>query len=260
MALIKCNFFSDALGMSTSMTVILPQQTNSQVGMNGVAKRDSHPTLWLLHGGSDDDSIWNRRTSIERYVSDLGLAVVMPDAHFSFYTNMAYGGKYGTFLMEELPKIARSLFPLSEAKEDNFVAGLSMGGYGAFKWALSKPNQFAAAAGLSTANFSSSKIMQEWNSPDFLRLVFGEEPQEGTENDLCHLIEQCDKLSESKPKFYQSCGKEDHLYKYNLDLKEAFMNTDLDYTYTEESGVHDWAFWDKTIQDVVRWLPLKQLD
>ena len=150
MAMIRCNYFSETLGLSTSMTVIVPQATKGQIGMKGVATRERHPVLWLLHGGSDDDTIWMRRTSIERYVSELGLAVVMPQVQLSFYTDMAYGGKYGTFLMEELPQIARSLFPLSDAREENYVAGLSMGGYGAFKWALSKPDMFAAAAGLST--------------------------------------------------------------------------------------------------------------
>lgn len=254
MAMIQCNFFSETLGLSTSMTVILPQQTTKQVGMSNVVSRDRHPTLWLLHGGSDDDTIWMRRTSIERYVAPLGLAVVMPQVHFSFYTDMAYGGRYGTFLMDELPQLARSFFPLSDEREDNFVAGLSMGGYGAFKWALSRPNQIAAAAGMSTANFAT----MNWGDqrPDFLKLVYGDAPQEGTNNDLFHLIGKCDHTADLKPKFYQNCGKEDFLYSPNLELKSAFERSGLDYMYSEETGVHDWAFWDKTIQDVLEWLPL----
>jgi putative tributyrin esterase len=259
MALIKCNFFSEVLGLSTSMTVIL-QQTKNQVGMKGVVTGERHPTLWLLHGGSDDDTIWLRRTSIERYVSELGIAVVMPQVQLSFYTNMAHGGDYGTFLMEELPQIARSFFPLSAAREDNFVAGLSMGGYGAFRWALSKPDQIVAAAGLSTADFSSMKFRSHLPNAKFLNLVFGEGSQEGTENDLSHLIKQCEQAPGPKPKFFQNCGTEDFLYDNNIYLKEAFQNSTLDFTYAEEQGVHDWAFWDKTIQDVLAWLPLKQAD
>ena len=151
MALIKCDFYSDALGLSTSMHVILPQQTHTQIGMENVTGTGLHPTLYLLHGMSDDDSIWLRRTSIERYVASLGIAVVMPQVHRSFYTDMAEGGQYWTFISEELPKLARSFFPLSPKREDNFVAGLSMGGYGAFKLALRKPDQYAAAASLSGA-------------------------------------------------------------------------------------------------------------
>lgn len=222
-----------------------------------MVKRDKHPVLWLLHGGSDDDSIWLRRTSIERYVSELGLAVVMPQVHLSFYTDMAYGGQYGTFLMEELPRVARSFFPLSNAREDNFVAGLSMGGYGAFKWALSRPDQLAAAAGLSTANFSTAKFAGMLQRPQFLKLVYGDAPQEGTDNDLYHLIERCNKAPGLKPRFYQNCGTEDFLYEHNIELKQAFERSSLDYRYVEEPGTHDWAFWDKTIQDVLAWLPLK---
>src|SRR5687768_14990413 len=133
MALIHCDFFSDVLGLSTSMTVILPQATTRQIGMNGAVRADAHATLYLLHGMSDDHTMWVRRTSIERYVTPLGLAVVMPAVHRSFYTDMAHGANYWTFISEELPLLARSFFPLATRREANFVAGLSMGGYGAFK-------------------------------------------------------------------------------------------------------------------------------
>src|ERR1700754_3041380 len=100
MALLRCDFFSDVLGVSTSMTVILPQQTTTQIGRTGQATSGAFRTLYLLHGLSDDDTIWLRRTSIERYVADLGLAVVMPQVHRSFYTDEAYGRPYWTFLSE----------------------------------------------------------------------------------------------------------------------------------------------------------------
>lgn len=253
MALIQCRFFSETLGLSTSMTVILPQETTNQIGMKGAKMKALHPTLYLLHGLSDDDSIWLRRTSIERYVAPLGLAVVMPQVHRSFYADMQYGYKYWTFLSEELPKVCRSFFPLSDKREDNFVAGLSMGGYGAFKWALSKPEQFTAAAGLSTANL----IYKDENSPlnNDLFLAFGEEAA-GTENDLFYLIEKCQQMDGPKPKIYQCCGTEDFLYERNLQLKEAFEKSSFDYTYEEEPGEHEWGYWDKKIQDVLSWLPL----
>ena len=145
MALIQCKFYSEVLKLSTSMTVILPR--NTRPNRHGRARGeggDKHQTLYLLHGYTDDDSIWTRRTSIERYVAPLGLAVVMPNVHKSFYTDMKHGDKYWTFLTEELPMLARSFFPLSAKREDNFVAGLSMGGYGAFKWAARCPEQISA--------------------------------------------------------------------------------------------------------------------
>src|SRR5690625_2816006 len=103
MALIRCDFFSEVLKLSTSMTVILPENNKSQIGMENKAFNNKHQTLFLLHGLSDDHTIWTRRTSIERYVASLGLAVVMPQVDHSFYTDMEYGKQYWTFLTEELP-------------------------------------------------------------------------------------------------------------------------------------------------------------
>src|SRR5919199_4817483 len=151
MALLRCDFFSDALSLSTSMTVILPQQTSTQIGLVGAVGDEPPPVLYLLHGLSDDDTIWLRRTSIERYVAPLGLAVVMPQVHRSFYRDEAYGGKYWTFVSEELPELVRRFFRVSQTRDDTFVAGLSMGGYGALKLALRQPERFAAAASLSGA-------------------------------------------------------------------------------------------------------------
>src|SRR5215213_10189016 len=142
MAHLRCDFFSDALGLSTSMTVILPQPTQNQIGMAGKAGEGPPPVLYLLHGLSDDDTIWLRRTSIERYVAPLGLAVVMPQVHRSFYLDEAIGNRYWTFLSEELPSVVGSFFRVSQRREDTFVAGLSMGGYGRVSWPL--PNQSAS--------------------------------------------------------------------------------------------------------------------
>ena len=136
MALLHVNFFSDVLRMSAEMDVLLPQQTNGQIGMEGRAADGKYKTVYLLHGMCDDQTVWQRRTSIERYVSRLGIAVVMPTTHLGFYTDTTYGMKYWTFLSKELPKVCREFFPrMSEKREDTLAAGLSMGGYGAWKLA-----------------------------------------------------------------------------------------------------------------------------
>lgn len=254
MALIQCHFFSEVLQLSTSMTVILPQQTVSQIGMTGTAGDGRHPTLYLLHGMSDDDTIWLRRTSIERYVAPMGLAVVMPQVHRSFYTDMVEGGQYWTFISEELPRLAQSFFPLSTHREANFVAGLSMGGYGSFKLALSHPDRFAAAASLSGA----LDVAKTAPSRDEMRRVFGSQEFSGTPNDLLWLLAQVDKSPGPKPRLYQCCGTEDFLYEDNQTFKRAAELTSLPYVYQEEPGTHEWGYWDKAIQDVLAWLPLSQ--
>jgi putative tributyrin esterase len=149
MAHLRCDFYSEALGLATSMTVLVPQPTRTQIRVVGAPSGASPPVLYLLHGLSDDDTMWLRSTSIERYVAPLGLAVVMPQVHRSFYADQPDGGRYWTFLSEELPELVGSMFQVSQRRKDTFVAGLSMGGYGAFKWALRHPERFAAAASLS---------------------------------------------------------------------------------------------------------------
>jgi S-formylglutathione hydrolase FrmB len=257
MALLRCNFYSDSLGLSTSMTVILPQRVKSQIGMAGVSHKERHPTLTLLHGLSDDDTIWTRRTSIERYVAAMDLAVIMPQVHRSFYCDMEHGMRFWTFVSEELPAIARSFFPLSAAREDNFVAGLSMGGYGAFKLALRKPEAFAAAASLSGGVNRARRPTDPDRARDYF-LVFGDRNVAGTEDDLFFLVDRLDKSTGPKPKLYQCCGTGDQLYADNVLLRDALRRTKLDATWGEGPGIHDWAYWDKTIQDVLAWLPLQR--
>src|SRR5438105_15742137 len=120
MGFLDVHAYSEALGVQVNFHVLLPQQTRAQF-----------PVLWLLHGLSDDHTIWLRRTSIERYAAEKNLAVVMPAAGRSYYQDMANGARYWTFLTEELPAMCRAWFPLSSRREENFAAGLSMGGYGA---------------------------------------------------------------------------------------------------------------------------------
>lgn len=256
MALLRCDFFSDSLSLSTSMTVVLPQQTSSQIGMVGTATPDPPPVLYLLHGLSDDDSTWLRRTSIERYAAPLGIAVVMPQVQRSFYTDEAYGGRYWTFLSAELPDIVQAFFRLSSRREDTFVAGLSMGGYGAFKWALREPDRFAAAACLSGAVHLSG-LRSGPDRPDDPRMferIFGDQRIDGGPDDLFSLLEDADPAT--VPALHLSCGTEDELYEDNLAFAAACARRGVQLTTAFGPGGHSWDVWDARIQDVLRWLPL----
>jgi len=260
MALIQCHFYSEVLQLSTSMTVILPQMTRSQIGMENKLHDGRHQTLYLLHGLSDDDTIWLRRTSIERYAAPYGLAVVMPQVHRSFYTDMDQGGRYWTFISEELPSIARSFFPLSDKREDNFVAGLSMGGYGAFKLALRKPERYAAAASLSGALDIANhpRSFEGFGLEDLFRQIYGSGEIAGTDNDLLWLLEQGSGAGKTKPRLFVACGTEDFLYEDNRRFSEAAAKTDFELTEIYDSGTHEWGYWDEKIRRVLEWLPLRK--
>jgi putative tributyrin esterase len=255
-ALIRCEFFSDVLELNLTMTVILPQENTSQIGVRSAAHPDGHPTLYLLHGLSDDDSVWLRLTSIERYAAPLGLAVVMPQVHRSFYADERHGHRYWTFLSEELPEIVGSFFRLSQRREDTFVAGLSMGGYGAFKWALRQPGRFVAAASLSGAlDVVALRRTRERRpvDPDLFDRVFGDR-LEGSDDDLLALLDRADPAS--LPNLYLCCGTEDELYPHNVTFRAACASHGVPVTVDFGPGDHDWAYWDARIANVLAWLPL----
>lgn len=257
MARIHCDFYSETLGFSTAMTVFLPQQTRTQIGMNNVSGGNRHKTLYLLHGFSDDDTIWSRRTSVERYVAESGIAVVMPNAHTSFYTDMEYGGAYWTFLSEELPVLARSFFPLSHAREDNYVAGLSMGGYGAFKWALRRPDMFAAAGSFSGA-LDLAGFLKETDKNSAIgrafNLIFGQREIDGSEDDLLALVERAENSGVVLPRLFQRCGTEDFLYKGNVAFRDKCRECGVKLDYVDGPGGHTWGYWDEQIQHFLKWL------
>ena len=134
MALIDLKFYSQMLGMQTEAYIIVPQRsTVGEIGIDGKKDNKEYKTLYLLHGLSDDHSIWLRRTSIERYAADYGICVVMPCGGKSFYTDMKYGMKYFSYITEELPCVVEEFLKVSNKREDRCIAGLSMGGYGALK-------------------------------------------------------------------------------------------------------------------------------
>jgi putative tributyrin esterase len=265
MALAHVDFFSEVLGLCCQADVILPQKLQG-IGQEGANREGDVPVLWLLHGASDDHTIWQRRTSIERYVAPLGIAVVMPAVQLSFYTNMETGGRFFDYITDELPVIMRDFFHFSARREDNFIAGLSMGGYGAFKAALTKPEQYAAAASLSGAldinalisrrakDLAAKKDPQRTN---LMKMIFGNTRAiKGSEHDLLHLLEKGVEDQVELPNLYVTCGTEDFLYADNLIFRDLAQRLGVELTYHEEPGIHEWGYWDRNIQKILAWLPL----
>jgi putative tributyrin esterase len=253
MARLQVDFFSDVLELGTAMTVLLPQRTTTQIGLATAAAAGPPPVLYLLHGLSDDDTAWSRWTSIERYAADLGLAVVMPQVHRSFYADEAYGGRYWTFLSQEVPEIVGSFFQVSQRREDTFVAGLSMGGYGAVKWALRQPGRFAAAASLSGA-LDLDAVLSRGEHKPLMDRIFAGRPVAGTDDDLLHLVGRAEPAA--LPQLHVGCGTEDITYEDNLRFRDACAARGVRLHVDFGPGDHVWSYWDAKIQDVLAWLPL----
>lgn len=264
MALICVNFFSEVLGMQMSCNVILPQRKQTRVDTESQSCIGKYPTLYLLHGMGRDHTTWVRNTSIERYVSGLGLAVVMPDANISFYANMAHGGRYFDFIADELPYVMRSFFPLSEAREDNFIAGQSMGGVGSLKIGLARSECFAAIGCLSAT--LPSLVMKERPDDDedwkkYRFQIYGDQDTTGTVEDVVFSAQKIIQDRLPAPRIYHAWGNEDFILddaRETRDFFRTFPENPFDYTYEEGSGGHNWVFWDQYIQHFLKFLRLEK--
>ncbi|MHA3773029.1 alpha/beta hydrolase [Verrucomicrobiota bacterium sgz303538] len=262
MAFFDCHFFSDALGMNVSAYVLIPQITSRQIGVTAAKTRERYPALYLLHGLSDDHTIWLRRTSIERYAAEKNLAVVMPAVSRSFYQDMVSGPKYWTFISEELPRFMESYFPISTLRDDRFAAGLSMGGYGALRLGLVQPERYAAIASLSGALDMVRRAKEAGRegsalSRAELEAMFGPELKvEGTDADLFHLAQHLSVSSGPKPKLYVACGAEDFILHDTRKFKQHLDSLRVEHTYHEGPGAHEWGYWDQQILRVLEWLPM----
>ena len=254
MAVLRTDFYSDVLQLGTSMTVILPEPAATQIGTEAVQRPGPPPVLYLLHGLSDDDTMWLRQTSIHRYAAELGLAVVMPQVHRSFYADLpGTEGRYWTFLSQELPRVVGAFFNVSRRREDTFVAGLSMGGYGALKWALSQPERFAAAASLSGA-VDLQALADLGERRDLIDGILGGRSVAEV-GDVFRLADAVDPAA--APDLFVACGTEDvRLIDQNRRLVEHLERRGMRPRVDFGPGEHEWGYWDRTIQDVLAWLPI----
>ncbi len=270
MALIEMNFCSRILNMNTQMTVVMPERLNGVGVRPGFYREDGKfPVLYLLHGGGGDHTDWLRYSSVERYASELGLALVCPAVAHSAYCNMAYGPRYADFLHEEVWELTHEMFRLSDRREDTFVAGLSMGGHGAFKWGLSQPEKFAAIGALSAGNKIAEKPLTTEQVSQFgvdfrakrRELVYGKQDLSGLlgnpEQDFFEMARIC--LGEKKPlpRIFHAIGRQDHNYE-GVQLTRQFFEdmpgNPFGYKYHEGEGIHSWEFWEEWIQRFLNWL------
>lgn len=253
MACTEFHYYSRVLDIDVTVSVILPE-------VKTMLEQDGKPlpTLYLLHGLSDDHTHWIRQTRLEFYARRYRLAIVMPCVNRSFYTDMKHGAKYFTFVSEELPKVMELYFPLSHEREERFAAGLSMGGYGAMKLGLLCPEKYAAVASLSgavemEADFFRHSVQQDDTFLRELTDIFGPfEEFMQSDNCLTRVAERLDPVK--APRMYMACGTADFLFDSNEDFVRRFGEKFSIRYDTEEGAAHTWDFWDRQIEKVLAWL------
>ena len=259
MDLLYVRFASEALGRETRMAVMLPERANA-VGMDEEKTAALPPFggLYFLHGMGNGCTALARWTNLERAADGRGLAVFMPEGALGWYTDMKEGSRYYTYVTEELPLICRRLFPrLSRAREDTFVAGISMGGYGALRCALGRPDLYAAA-GLFAGDYEVLSFLRDGEAvrrePDLFSSIFGTLDEcRGSENDPFDLVRRR-KDDPVKLPVFQCCGTRDTLYGSNLEMRDALRRNGWDVTWSEGDAAHDFAYWDRELEPFFGWL------
>ncbi len=236
---------SQSLKMETSVSMILPEYPE-----------EARATIILLHGMSGASDSWVRMTSIERYAAKYKCAVVMPEVQRSFYNDMAYGMAYFTYIAEELPAwIAHTLKVPTDAKR-LYVGGLSMGGFGATKVAMTYPERFAGCISLSARYYLKNKVKMAEGSPreyGEMKAMLGMELNVPEECDIERLIAKT-AAGGVHPKVYMACGTEDYLYGENIAIRDAYRRCGIEINYEEWPGVHSWEFWDEAVKHGLRYM------
>ena len=254
MALIQLNYASAALQRNVPVQVILPVDKKDPDGK--LRKKKKFKTLYLLHGYQGNYMSWVSNTRIQRWAEERDLCVVMPSGDNAFYVDHpATGNNYGEFIGKELVEMTRRMFPLSDKREDTFIGGLSMGGFGAMRNGLKYHNTFGAIISFSGA----LDLFATWeNDPQNItfRDLFGDYANAvNTDNNPVWLAR---KLARKKnlPDIYIACGTEDFLLSHSRDFRDLLVENGYNITYEEGPGSHEWDFWDTYIKKVLDWLPL----
>lgn len=274
MALLHLNFESQYLGNNTDISVILPDKPRQLTPAQFYGNGRKYKALWLLHGTFGDHTDWIRKSNIELYACEKNLAVIMPSCANSNYINwptFATGYLAWDYLFEELMPLIYNWFPVSDKREDNFIAGLSMGGGGAIQYAAGHPEKFSAAAILSSAPSNLHEI--DLNAKgDGVFSSFNQRTQNvvnncgGMEAYLESPVNVWDRLPElarsgKLPRLYFCCGKDDFLYDRYEKFKAYAKEIGLDATFEEAPGyTHEWRFWDLFIQKALVFFGLEEMD
>ncbi|MEG0762401.1 MAG: alpha/beta hydrolase-fold protein [Oscillospiraceae bacterium] len=252
MAYIKLALRSNALQSRIGINLYYPTDLPLEVG------NEVKGVLTLLHGYSNSSDDWVQMSAASRYAADNGLILVMPDCGNSFYTDMVYGGAYYTFMTQELPEQLSAIFNLPTDREHNYIAGLSMGGYGALLLGLSCPQKYSAIASFSGA--VDVKYMIEKGGKDFadsaFTSIFGSNLTVPDTSDLFILARKASVLPDAlKPRIMCICGSKDDepffIKEQNHRFNEVMRTLPLEYKYLEWDGIHEWCVWDRALTEAI---------
>ncbi len=253
--ILQGNLYSTALDMETAICF---------VAANNFSKEPPRKVCYLLHGlqGRADNFI--NYTMLADWCRTYHCLFVLPDAQRSYYADMAYGGKFFTYLTQELPRIVRDVFRISADPKDSFIMGASMGGYGALKAALTYPENYAACAAFSPACLDMHRYMTpEWRDgtdPDAFRRAFGDRIANdfdavfgpisswSPENDVLALAKK-NADAPAKPRIFTCWGDGDIFCQTNRAFPGQMAEAGWHINSREVSDrIHNWAFFNEALK------------
>lgn len=265
MAFIQMNLLSKSLMRTVPVNVILPVD---KMVLPGMPEREDKPykTLYLLHGIFGNYTDWVCGTRIQRFAEENDLAVVMPSGDNSFYVDrLDSNNLYGEFVGKELVELTRKMFPLSHKREDTFIAGLSMGGFGAMRNGLKYSDAFGYIVSLSGAFRLEWMVNSTDEAPRFIerrsyaQSCFGDLSKLlDSDKNPRYIVKQLKAAGKELPKIYMACGDADGLLGVNQDMAKFLKEQGADVTFEIGPGDHEWDFWDTYIKKAIDWLPTEQ--
>jgi S-formylglutathione hydrolase FrmB len=236
--------------MSTNIEALIPDKGDGPFRV-----------VYLLHGLHGDQGTWVDNTLLPLYAKKYNAIFVMPEAGRSFYANLKYGRRYYDYMSEELPQVCRKIFNISAKREDTAVMGCSMGGYGALRLALSRPDQYGFCGAIAAACLYFKPMLDALRTdPDpwlatgreaeeiltDLRAIYGDDLEYRKDYDVVELAKNFP--DSPRPKIYATCGLEDDLRKDNISFAEEMKNTAFNFTYEEWVGGHEWFFFNEALK------------
>lgn len=263
MALIEMNFMSKSLMRTVPVTIILPADKLALPGTSDT-ETEFFKTLYLLNGIMGNHTDWMNATNIQTLAEENNLAVVMPGGENMFYLDHeATHALYGEFVGKELVEFTRKIFPLSRKKEDTFIGGVSMGGYGAIRNGLKYNDTFGRIVSLSSAMVLYTLDERTDEHPMFMERrcyaeeIFGDfsKVMESDKNPVW-IMGQLKAQDKEIPEIYQAIGTEDFLLEANRRLYKELVEAGGSITYVEQPGGHEWGFWRSQLSELIKWLPL----
>jgi putative tributyrin esterase len=249
MALIQLDHVPESIKVCQPLYIILPDP-----GKIGDIPLRERKVLYLLHGLGDNGSAWQRYSGIESLAYDLDLVVVMPSFGRSFYIDLPNGQRYFSYLTQELPQYLQDLFGLVPLRENTFIAGNSMGGYGAFKAAFHFPEKYAAAASFSgVLSMQIVNLLPDDPRKEEFRSTFGNlDKLVNSPHDPLAWLQSAAQGSIQLPRLFIACGKQDDLYPLNQLFYKTALELGIPVDYLVIDGKHDWYFWQDQISRLLR--------